>query len=98
MFYGLAENQDFWKERLNLYVALAPVTRLDHAKSELIVFFSKFYKEIQSAAKLLHVWDILGSPAHYASKLICTVIPDLCLIGERFLITQDPSLDDKDRF
>ena len=46
MFYGLAENQDFWKDRLNLYVALAPVTRLDHAKSELMVFFSKFYKEI----------------------------------------------------
>jgi hypothetical protein len=30
--------------------------------------------------------------------LICTSLPDICLLGERFLITKDPSLDDKDRF
>lgn len=33
MFYAISAHQDYWKQRLNLFVALAPVSRLDHAKS-----------------------------------------------------------------
>lgn len=72
MFYGLAENQDYWKDKLNLYVALAPVTRLDHSKSELMVFFSQFQHLISAVANVLQVWQILGGPANTAAKLICT--------------------------
>lgn len=98
MFSAISMDQDFWIERLNLWVALAPVTKLDHSKSELFQFMDHFTKEIEAAADLLGIWSILGDPANAASKLFCGIIPDICLIGERFLITQDPSLDDKDRF
>jgi hypothetical protein len=35
MFYALSQKPDFWKERLNIFVALAPITRLDHTGSEI---------------------------------------------------------------
>ena len=98
MFYAVSAHQEFWKERLNLWIALAPVTKLDHTKSDLFLLFAQFTSIIQEAANLLHVWSILGGPSNAASKLICGTIPDICLFGESFLITQDPSLDDKDRF
>jgi hypothetical protein len=46
MFYGLSANQDFWKERLNLWVALAPVSKLDKTRSELFLLISQFADEI----------------------------------------------------
>lgn len=41
MFYQLAKPKNAWSDKLNLFVALAPVTRLDHSKAELMVYFSK---------------------------------------------------------
>ena len=38
MFYALATNPEFWKKRLNLFVALAPVVNLKNSDS----FFIKF--------------------------------------------------------
>ena len=31
MFYGLATNENYLKDRVNLFVALAPVVRLDNS-------------------------------------------------------------------
>ena len=36
MFAALSENLDFFKERINLVVMLAPVTRVDHLSSQAI--------------------------------------------------------------
>ena len=47
MFYGISAHQEEWKERLNLWIALAPVTRLDHSKSMLIKLAAKFDLQIQ---------------------------------------------------
>jgi len=34
MFQALADNQDFWAERLNLFVAFAPVSRMGDSTAE----------------------------------------------------------------
>jgi hypothetical protein len=36
MFCALSENLDFFKERLNVFIALAPVVRVDSCTSGLI--------------------------------------------------------------
>ena len=41
MFYGLSTNCDFWTERINLFVALAPVVDLSNTQSTFIRWFSK---------------------------------------------------------
>jgi hypothetical protein len=44
MFYALTQKEeDFYESRINLFVALAPVTRLRTINNELLEFFSNFH-------------------------------------------------------
>ena len=98
MFYQIADREEYWKDRLNLFVALAPVTRLDHCGSELFVWLSNVWKVFLDSLNLIHVYDILGPLSADATKLACGVFPEFCQFAEGFLITSDPKLDNKDRF
>jgi len=40
MYYALAKPNNAWGDKLNLFIALAPVTRVDHTMSDLFKFFS----------------------------------------------------------
>ena len=40
MFYGLATNHDYWVDKINLFVALAPVVNLSNTDSIFIKFIS----------------------------------------------------------
>ena len=98
MFYGIAKQEEFWKERLNLYVALAPVTRIDHCGSDLFVFLSNVWRLFEDSLYLVHVYSILGPIAAEGTKIACGIMPEFCKFAEGFLITSDPSLDNTDRF
>ena len=39
MFYALATDEDNYKDKLSLFVALGPVTKITHTESELLKFF-----------------------------------------------------------
>lgn len=41
MFYALATNNEYWKKKINLFVALAPVVNLANTDSTMIKFFAK---------------------------------------------------------
>ena len=41
MFYGLATNHDYWVDKINLFVALAPVVHLSSTDSLYIKFISR---------------------------------------------------------
>jgi hypothetical protein len=62
MFYGISAHQEEWKERLNLWIALGPVTRLDHSKSKIMFIAAKFYtnKLIKEVADYFNVWYTMG--------------------------------------
>lgn len=78
MFYGIADQEDFWKERLNIFIALAPVTRLDHCGSELFVWLSTCWKLFLDSLDLIHVYSILGPLSADATSLACGIFPEFC--------------------
>jgi hypothetical protein len=43
MFYALTQNEEFYEERINLFVALAPVTRLKVVNDKIVDSLSKFH-------------------------------------------------------
>lgn len=49
MFCALAENYDFFKEKMNLFIALAPVVRVDGCSSGII----KMMKDNENLEKML---------------------------------------------
>ena len=87
MFYVLSQNQTFWEERLNLFVALAPVTALWHTQSTLFKYASKIEGTIGETASVLRVWDVLGPFASAGTKVLCGALPELCKLAEGWLIT-----------
>jgi hypothetical protein len=59
MFYQLAKSNTDWKDKINLFVALAPVTRMANASSELMKFFSTGADDIKNALYAIHIYHIL---------------------------------------
>lgn len=78
MFYAISDDEAFWKQRLNLYIALAPVTKLDNCKSAFMQMFSKIQGLIGSSLDFLHVYSLLGGPSAEGTKIACGVFPQIC--------------------
>ena len=76
MFYALQANPSYWNSKINLFVAAAPVTRLDHTTNPFIKFISEFTKQVEDAFLLFHVYHILGDEVTSVGiHLVCGVVP-----------------------
>lgn len=98
MFYQLSKPNTDWKDKINLFIALAPVTRLDHSSSDLMTFFAKGADSLRNALYLIHVYHLLDGWQSDVMQAACKVFPPLCQLAEGFLITKNPLLDDPTRF
>lgn len=43
MFYALAHNEAYFKEKVSIFVALAPVTKISHSKTPFFEYVAMFY-------------------------------------------------------
>ena len=75
MFYALSAFPDFWESRLNLFVALAPVTALSHCTAALFKYGSRIIGPLQEAFNIAHVYSILGPVSATGTKIACGMIP-----------------------
>ena len=99
MFYGLAKNEDFFAERVSIFVALGPVMKLTHCKSSLIQLVAYNKVLLVDTCNLLGIYEFF--PANWittgAMRLLCGTIPALCKLGTFLIADEDPSLDDTGR-
>ena len=49
------------RDKLSLFVALAPVTKITNQKAEIISVAAEFYVAIKDAAELMHLYEIGGA-------------------------------------
>ena len=61
MFYALSKYGDSMRDKLSLFVALAPVTKITNQKAEIISVAADFYVAIEDAAELMHLYEIGGA-------------------------------------
>lgn len=73
MFYALATDEPTYAEKVSLYVALAPVTKISHNKDPLLNFAVLWYDDIYRAANLFGIHGILKNNfiTSGAMKLFC---------------------------
>lgn len=69
-------------ERLNYFVALAPVTRIDHTPSTVFHYSVKLLPVIEPLVSLLGIDSVLGPFCNDATDLICSHLPELCKLVE----------------
>jgi len=100
MFIGLTMNNAYFKEKVNVFIALAPVARLDHTMSELLKLTASSVNIIEDVVvDTFHYYDFF--PPNWAQDVITEMFCDLLLgICEDFLALfadLDPSVDNMDR-
>lgn len=91
MFCALAENIDFFRERMNLFIALAPVVRVDSCSSGLI----RKLKDNDNFEKMLmkfEVYELTPSKGknNKAAAFFHKLFPEISNFGLKLLCDDDP--------
>jgi len=100
MFVGLSEKPDYFNDKTSIFVALGPVSKIPHTESGLIQFIVNFYDLIANTAGFWGIDEILGQSwiTSGVTGLFCTHVPVFCELLLSFFTSDDPSLDDNDRY
>ena len=99
MFYALATNEAYLREKVSIFIALGPVMKLTHCKSSLIKFVAHNEWLLVDTCDLLGIYEFF--PANWldtgAMRLLCGTIPALCEFGDYLIADEDITLDDEGR-
>jgi pimeloyl-ACP methyl ester carboxylesterase len=99
MFYNFTRpNKKFFTSRVNLFVALAPVTRVQNIKPWFFRWLASETDWIKWATDTIGWYEIFGFYSNEWSRLICGVTPSVCTNLEGMVLTSDPKYEDPDRF
>jgi lysosomal acid lipase/cholesteryl ester hydrolase len=99
LFYALSSSdQLFYKDKLNLFVALAPMTKIDNTRSKLLLHIDSFYGWISKYLKRKNIHEVFGWIWSEVFKIVCGSDLNFCTWGEGYIVTQNPTFDDSDRF
>ena len=102
MFYALSsKNQEFFKDKVSIFIALAAVTSPSGCINPFILFLTK----LKLADQLFNVMDFIGIyellgpglPA-FVNKKISEIFPNVALFFDGKSFNTDPSLEDPDRW
>ena len=78
MFFALQNDIEYWKNSINIFIALAPVTKLDHTKSELFLYAALLGNLLLDTLYAIHVYSLFGPATDEITKITCGVLPSLC--------------------
>ena len=74
MFYALAVKEDFWKERINVFIACAPVI-MPNKHFKLFGFGSRVERGLDKTLRAVKLWELFGANWEKTSRTLRTLIP-----------------------
>lgn len=74
MFHALATKQDFWKERINVFIAMAPVI-LPNKKFVLFNIGSRLEAVLEKRLAASNIWELFGNNWDNISKTVRVLVP-----------------------
>jgi len=78
---GAALNPDYFYQKVKLFVALAPIVRIDHTTNSGLVTISAMNEVLPPVISLTHAYDLL--PYNYGTNApvtsLCTYFTHLCI-------------------
>lgn len=99
-FVGASMIPEWYKAKINLFVALAPITRTTNITNKYLQELAPKWPIVQFAAERTHAYNILGVN-WYASQselFFCGEFEGLCQTLLASFADADPSVDNMDRF
>lgn len=98
-FIGSSLKPEYYKEKINLFVALAPVVRLDHSLNKLMVYSSHIYKALEPLVKTTGFYCLLDQNdiTRFLHSKFCSALPNLCNLMEEGFADWHSEIDNIDR-
>ena len=78
MFYALSTNQDYLKDRVNLFVSFAPVLRIGSNTSEVLKKLNEARGLLDAVVKELGMFEFFGSNWATEKEKMCKPVPAVC--------------------
>jgi pimeloyl-ACP methyl ester carboxylesterase len=99
MFIGLSMLNDYYRERMNLFVALAPISRISNTESVPLQMIAKHITPMAALIEKIGMWNMFG-PNYLVDNLVadfCDHALDFCVACLKAISDGDPSVDNLDR-
>jgi hypothetical protein len=80
MYYALATNEDFFADKISVFIALGPVMKLSHCKSTLLSLIANNDGLLIGTCNTLGIYEFFSANwlTTGAMRLICGTLPSLC--------------------
>ena len=99
-FVGSSLIPDYYTKHINLYVALAPVARMDHTLVEAFTYLSEISGFLTSLVQYFHIWNIVPYNHNVGEYMadICRYLPHLCVVINEGFWDWDDEIDNAERY
>lgn len=96
LFYAMVKNNDYFKERISVFVALAPSLEMSHMTSPIVTLMVKNDFLIASIYRTLGIGEMFPTDlvSSRFQSVACNFIPQLCQLGISFLTDSDKTIND----
>ena len=97
MFMGLALMPEYFKEKVNVFAAMAPPVFIGNITDATTLKEASHWKLIQSVIERLKFYDLIKIPTQWSEGIVelCDLIPNFCdiLAKSNFLLPQVDNMD-----
>ena len=100
MFEAAAVSPDFYKEKINVFIALAPVVKMNNTLSHALKFVSAHWKIVEFiGVDLLGLYSIVGpnNALNHIYTSFCLFFDPVCKLGVYLISDRDVHLDNMSR-
>ncbi len=100
MLLGASLNPLYFKNNVNLFVALAPIGGIHHVEVPYFHLNSKFWRLSEAIAKKLGAYNLFDSNwfEEDSTLLFCKYFDSICHGFLKYFADADPNVDNLDRF
>jgi len=86
MFYALSKMEDsFLKDRINLFIAMAPVLRIGNTTNKPLKSFAGHKKTVEKSFKKMGFYEVMGKKWFKLGDKACWIFPSTCNIANSFM-------------
>jgi hypothetical protein len=78
MFSALAMNHGNLQNKLNSFIAFAPIAQLKYTSLSMLTDAAKLWKQLESTMKLLNSYEINNPKTDSQMRLFCIRFPTFC--------------------
>ena len=100
MFLAASLNPDYFNEKVNLFVALGPVTSLVNIEVPALRWLSNDWREVEYLALKFGAYDLMnfGWEEETAAQLFCDAVGVVCADLLQYVADANTDVDDMDRY